>query len=224
MLTAMRDVNEQKPPPPRTNTDVTDWSMVVCQLAKQAKRRSKAFYRRVKNTLLTPPSQSTLQTPTRRLQRILQRNTPWSSTALDLVPQQSALPYPPPPQTVAALRKLARAPLKKSPGPDGVPPFLLASLPDALFGIAHKCLTLCYESGSIPDPWLISESFCIFKGKGQWQDPDRWRPIAMSNSMYRLLMRWVYHTLYPLIAPQLRPKQFDGRQGSSTAHATQAFP
>ena len=53
MLTAMREVNEQKPPPPRTNTDVTDWLMVVRQLAKQAKRRSKAFYRRVKNTLLT---------------------------------------------------------------------------------------------------------------------------------------------------------------------------
>ena len=30
-------------------------------------------------------------------------------------------------------------------------------------------------------------------------------------------------TLYPLIAPQLHPKQFGGRQGSSTAHATQAF-
>ena len=60
--------------------------------AKQAKRRSKVFYRRVKNTLLTPPLQSTLPTPTRKIQRILQRNTPWSSTALDLVPQQSALP------------------------------------------------------------------------------------------------------------------------------------
>ena len=87
----------------------------------------------------------------------------------------------------------------------------------------HKCLTLCYESSSIPDPWLVSETFCIFKGKGQWQDPDRWRPIAMRNSIYRLLMRWVYHTLYPLIAPQLNPKQFGGRQGSSTAQATQAF-
>ena len=209
MLTAMREVNEQKPPPPRTNTDVTDWSTVVRQLAKQAKRRSKVCYRRCKNTLLTPPSQSTLPTPTRKIKRILQRNTPWSSTALDLVPQQSALP--------------ARAPRKKSPGPDGVPPYLLASLPDALFGIVHKCLTLCYESGSIPDPWLVSETFCIFEGKGQWQDPDRWPPIAMSNSIYRLLMRWVYHTLYPLIARQLHPKQFGGRQGSSTAHATQAF-
>ena len=45
----------------------------------------------------------------------------------------------------------------------------------------------------------------------------------MSNSIYKLLMRWIYHTLYPLIAPQVHPKQFGGRQGSSTAHATLAF-
>ena len=74
-----------------------------------------------------------------------------------------------------------------------------------------------------PTPGLISETFCIFKGKGQSQNPDRWRPIAMSNFIYRLLMRWFYHTLYPLIAPKLHPQQFRGCQGSSTAHATQAF-
>ena len=45
----------------------------------------------------------------------------------------------------------------------------------------------------------------------------------MSNSVYRLLMRWVYKTLYPILAPHLRSRQFGGRQGSSTAHATQVF-
>ena len=222
MLTAMREINEQKPFPPRTSTDVTDSSMVLRELAKQAKRRSKVLYWRVKNTLLTPPSQSTLPNPNREIQRILQRNTPRSSTALDHVQPQPALPNLPP-TTVVELRKLGRARGKKSSKPDGMPPYLLASLPDALFGIVHKCLTLSYEFGSIFDPWLIPETFCIFRGKGQWQDPDRGLPIAMSNSIHRLLMRWVYHTLYPLIAPQLHPKQFGGRQGSSTSHASQAF-
>ena len=41
--------------------------------------------------------------------------------------------------------------------------------------------------------------------------------------MYRLLMRWVYKKLYPLISPNLQPRQFGGRSGVSTAHATQAF-
>ena len=44
----------------------------------------------------------------------------------------------------------------------------------------------------------------------------------MSNSIYRLLMRWVYRTLYPLISPLLHPRQFGG-QGTSPAHATQTF-
>ena len=45
----------------------------------------------------------------------------------------------------------------------------------------------------------------------------------MSNSVYRLLMRWICKKLYSLIFPQLHPRQFAGRQGVSTAHATQMF-
>ena len=55
------------------------------------------------------------------------------------------------------------------------------------------------------------------------QDPYRGRPIAMSNSIYRLLMRWVHATLYPLISPHLHPRQFGGKQGHSPAQATHAF-
>ena len=87
----------------------------------------------------------------------------------------------------------------------------------------HWCLVLCYDQGSTPQSWRTSETFCIFKGKGSWQDPDRWRPIAMSNCIYRLLTRWCYKTLYPLLSPLLHSRQFGGRQGISTSHATQAF-
>ena len=45
----------------------------------------------------------------------------------------------------------------------------------------------------------------------------------MSNSIYRLLMRWVRSTLYPILSPHLQPRQFGGKQRSYTAHATQAF-
>ena len=55
MITAMNTVNEAKPDPPRSSSDITDWTSVVRQLAKQAKQRSKIFYRRVKHTLLSPP-------------------------------------------------------------------------------------------------------------------------------------------------------------------------
>ena len=124
---------------------------------------------------------------------------------------------------MAELRTLAKSSRKESPGPDGVPPYLLAILPDNAFSVLHHCLTLCYEAGEILHGRRVSETLCLFKGKGSWRDPDRWRPIAMSNSVYQLLMRWVYKKLYPLISPQLRPRQFRGNQGVSTAHATQAF-
>ena len=114
----------------------------------------------------------------------------------------------PPPPTFSELRALARASRKKSPGPDGVPPYLLHILPDPVFKLVHSCISLCYSEGFLPQPWLVSETFCLFKGKGQWQDPDRWRPIAMSNSIYRLFMRWVYSKLYPLVSPHLHPNQF----------------
>ena len=191
MLTAMNTVNEAKPDPSRSSCDITDCTSVVPQLAKQAKRRSKIFYRRDKHTLLSPPAQSTSPVPSRKIQRILQRNNPWSTEAGQHIPQYPQLDNPAPP-TYDALRTLARAARKKSPGPDGIPPHLLSILPATTFATVHACVSLCYQTGDIPLPWLVSETLCLYKGKGSWQDPDRWRPIAMSNFIYRLLMRWVY--------------------------------
>ena len=222
MLQTMTQVNTSKLNNPRPPVDVSDWAQVVIQLARQAKRRSKIFYRRIKHTLLSPPVPSILPVPSRKIQRILQGNNPWSANAPQYIPRSPSLPDVAPPNE-AELRGLARAARKKSPGPDGVHPYLIAILPDAQFQVVHRCLELCYESGHIPHPWLISETFCIFKGKGSWQDPDRWRPIAMSISVYRLLMRWVSKKPYPLISPHLRPRQFGGKRGVSTEHATQAF-
>ena len=207
MLTAMNTVNEAKPDPPRSSCDITDWTSVVRQLAKQAKRRSKPFYRRVKHTLLSPAAQSTLRVPSRKIQRILQRNNPWSTEDDQHITQYPQLDNLPPP-TYDALRTLARAARKKSPGPDDIPPYLLSILPATTFATVHACVSLCYQTGDIPLPWLVSENLCLYKGKGSWQDPDRWRPIAMSNSIYRLLMRWVYrmHTAGPAQSRQEYPK------------------
>ena len=221
-LHAMRTPNSAKPTPQTKPSDVSDWHQVVKQLTRQAKKSSKVFYRRIKHTLLTPPAPSTLLVPSQKIERILQRNSPWSARAAGLITPKPLLHDPPPP-SVAELRALAKSSRKKSPGPHGLPPYLLTILPDNAFSVLHNCLTLCYEAGDIPHCWLVSETLCIFKGKVSWRDPDRWRPIAMSNSVYRLLMRWVYKRLYPLISPQLHPRQFGGRQGVSTVHAKPTF-
>ena len=123
-LTAMREVNASNAPVTPVPDDPSDRAPLIRQLARQAKRRSKVFYRRVKHTLLSPPAQSTLLHPRRKIQRILQRNTPWSTHALSHIPQRPRLQDVPPP-TLAALRELARASRKKPPGPDKVPPYQL---------------------------------------------------------------------------------------------------
>ena len=92
-----------------------------------------------------------------------------------------------------------------------------------VFRLFHELLTLAYEEGQQPDEWLVSKTLCLFKGKGEWRDPDRWRPIAMSIAICRLLMRWVYRVTYPLISPRPHSRQFGGRQGVSTTNATQVF-
>ena len=170
-LHAMRTVNSAKPTPHTRPSDVSDWHQVVKQLTRQAKRRSKVFYRRIKYTLVKPPAPSTLPVPSQKIQRILQRNSPWSAHAAGLIPPEPSYTTPPP--SMAELRALAKSSRKKSPGPDGVPPYLLAILPDNAFSMLHHCLTLCYEVADIPHCWLVSETLCIFKGKGSWRDPYR---------------------------------------------------
>ena len=86
MLRALNTVNKAKLDPPRSRCDITDWTSVLRQLAKQAKWRSKLFYRRVKHKLLSPPAQSTLPLPSRKIQRILQRNNPLSAEASQHIP------------------------------------------------------------------------------------------------------------------------------------------
>ena len=214
MLSAMRQVNASRPPSSSQQVDVSDWHQLVKQLARQAKRRSKIFFRRITHTLLSPPTPSTLPVSTRKIQRILQRNSPWCMSAATHIPRTPTMHDVPPP-SFSELRALARSARKKSPEPDGVPRYLLSVLPDPCFSVIHTCLTLCYEAGDVPHSWLVSGTFCIYKGKGSWRDPDRWRLIAMSNSVYRLLMRWVYKRAYPLLSPHLHNRQFGGRQGVS---------
>ena len=127
------------------------------------------------------------------------------------------------PSTVPELCSLARSARKTSPGPDRVPPYLLSILADACFSLVHRCLSLCYEAGHISHARLTSETLCIYKGKGPWRDPDRWRHIAMSNSIYRLLRCWTHMRLYPLLSPHKNTDQFGGRRGVSAAHATRVF-
>ena len=145
-LAAMRQVNASRPPTTHLTPDVSDWYRLVKQPARQAKRRSKTFFRRVKHRLLTPPSPSTLPVSTRKIQRILRRNSPWCRSAADYIPWSPTLPDVLP-HSVLELCSLAQSARKKSASPYGVPPYLLSILPDLCFSLVHQCLVHCHETG-----------------------------------------------------------------------------
>ena len=149
----------------------------------------------------------------------MQRDNPYDENALDHVPQ---LPHAKDPSlpTDAELRTLAKAVRRKAPGPDGIPPYILAHLPETAFHSVCEVLRLIIRTGEVPRWISDSVTLPLFKGKGKWYDPTRWRPIAMSNSIYRLLARWILSIIRPQLEATLSPQQFGGLQGRSPGMAT----
>ena len=103
-----------------------------------------------------------------------------------------------------------------SPRPDRMPPYLLASPPDDVFTHLHTSICIMYETVVTPHHWIFSKT-PFFNGKGTLIDG---RHIVMSNNIYRLPMHLVHRSLYPLLSPRMHPRQFWGKQGTSSAHAT----
>ena len=80
----------------------------------------------------------------------------------------------------------------------------MAQLPDVAFEKIGDMVRICYAQGDLPTTFMHSQTVFLYKGEGQWQDPDRWRPIAMSNSIDRLMMRCVHAKIYPMLVTWLR--------------------
>ena len=71
----------------------------------------------------------------------------------------------------------------------------------------------------IPQEISASETVCFYK-KGDWRDGEKWRPIALSNSLYRAIARWIYSILVTIITPLITAWQFGGLKGRTTASST----
>ena len=164
-----------------------------------------------------PRSPPMFLVPSRAIHRMLQTQRETDPNFFQRVAQQPVDPNPPP--TVDELRSLAKAARRKPPGPDGVPPYVLAQLRRAHFWLVHHYLCLMYHSRTLPACVSQSLIFCIYKQKKGWQDGDMWRPIACSISMYRLLTRWVYTHLQRLLTPNFRTPLWCGKKSVYRASA-----
>ena len=197
----------------------TPWEETVKLLLRHARKRTKVFYRRIKAAYFVPPPPSILPPPNRAIQGILQSSRSFDPKVFHSLPDAPTRPNPPPP-TQEELRFLSRAVRRKAPGPDGIPPYILCHLPDPIFAFIHQYVLLMYKEGTVPEAVSLSNTLPLYKGKGSWTDPDRWRPIAMSNSIYRLLARWIYSVILPILSPFLSKHQYGGLKGRSCGMAT----
>jgi hypothetical protein len=214
----MEEINSARQQPAKKHTS-SPWEESVRLLLRHAKKRTKVFYRRIKAAYFIPPPSSILPPPRRAIQKILQSQRGFDPSILDNLPTSAPHPNPSPPSK-EELRHLSRAVRRKAPGPDGIPPYLLCHLPDHLFSFIHSYVLLMYAEGSVPPEVSLSVTLPLYKGKGSWTDPDRWRPIAMSNSIYRLVARWIYSIILPILLPFLSKHQYGGLRGRSCGMAT----
>ena len=166
------------------------WAEYVRSLLRLARRNPKLFFRRVKSYNLFTPHRPWLPVTAASVMRLMQTNNAWDPTVTSALPLLDSDEDPPLP-TDEELRAYARVPRFKSPGPDGIPPYLFYILPDSVFSVVGNVVREllcrpCARAG-IFESTLVS----LFKGKGDWGVVSNWRPISMANGIYRILMRSV---------------------------------
>jgi len=122
----------------------------------------------------------------------------------------------------------------KAPGPDGIPNEIWKMLlkitkdPDAkdleqdLNGqILEYVLTLIntiHREKKIPDAWNDANIAALFKG-GDSSDPDRYRPIALLITAYKIYTRMIHQRLTVGLEERLRETQYGFRPNRSAPEA-----
>lgn len=206
--------------PPATRRKQTAWEGMVGGMARLARRNPKIFFRRVKQDLFSPLFQPMLPPPELGIADLMRVGSPWDPTVVSQLPQKDM--SPPINAAIAddELRVKARVPRGKSAGPDKVPPYALYVLPEPLFHVVGNVIRMSLSLGELPPSLCPSSTRALYKGSGDWRLGKRWRPISMTQAVYRVLMRVVRDYVVPVVERVLSPTQFGSRKGRSTAMAT----
>ena len=96
---------------------------------------------------------------------------------------------------------------KKAVGLDGVPHRLLGVLPDDTL---HTLYEGVWTTGDIPQYWLRSEAVLMYK-KGDLDRPENYRSIALTNNIYRVIMKLYRLRLQRLVDRVAGPEQHESK-------------
>ena len=119
-------------------------------------------------------------------------------------------------------RQLAKLKPFKAPGPDGIPNIVLTKCADTILNRLHNIYSAISEKGIYYAPWKQSTTVVLRKpGKPRYDTPKAYRPIALLNTMSKVLTAIMAEllTFYTETHKLLPALHFGGRPGRTTTDA-----
>ena len=218
MVCCMEKVNSSQPR--KEKPPLPEWASHIKSLLRLSRRNPKLFFRRVRHNCLTPMCSPRPPMDPTFLKSLVQESMPFDPSVVDTMPPPTSYLSEIPTPTDAELFQHSRVPRAKSPGPDGVPPYLFYILPPHLFHLFSNCIRLSL-SLQCPLPLFFDATLIgLYKPKKDWWTASAWRPIAMSTAGYRIGMRFVKSHICGWTYSFLSPSQYGSRPGRSPASAT----
>ena len=108
----------------------------------------------------------------------------------DTFPEQTLL-FPLEVTLPEALQAINKQKSGKAPGPDGVPMEFLKAMGNPMAAAIAKLATSCWRLGYYPDRFLEAKTIVLKKpGKATYSDPGAWRPIALLNTVGKVI-EWI---------------------------------
>jgi hypothetical protein len=114
------------------------------------------------------------------------------------------------------LTLLSKLSHKTSVGPDGIPFALLRNGGKALATVLCRLINFSWHHSVIPQAWRDADVIALYKGKGDLEDCDSYRPISLTSVLARTVERLIYPRLYAIINQHLSIHQSGFRHGRST--------
>ena len=107
---------------------------------------------------------------------------------------------------------------KKAAGPNGVPPHLVQRLLEEHLRVLFEAITAIWHGAPVPKEWLVSRTVLLYK-KEDPADSENYRPLAVSNAIYILYMKWVLARIRAHTTAHLTKEQH-GVKGRTTTQCT----
>ena len=129
-----------------------------------------------------------------------------------------------PPFTQAEIEEAIRSTKNnKACGPDGIYYEHLKSTAPHFKQLWTDLFNECLKQGTIPQIWRQATLKILYKGKGDTEDPNAYRGIALECTTFKILTNLLNNRLYKMTEKFIPEEQFGFVKGKSTLHAVKCL-